>query len=155
MIDVIRGLAYRALETKRGDGFLPIRINKRILRRVHRMIGSPLAPRDAEEGRGEREAARPPEPAPAREPAPVMVYAEGDRNIRERMKIEDTLRARNINYRLFDVSGDTSTKNFVIQAAKCEEDDLPVVFVAGEVVGTYNELVQWDVSGQLNRAVFG
>lgn len=151
MLEMIRGLAYRALETKRGDSFLPIRINKRIIRRVHRMIGSPLAPRDLQE----RPEAQPASPAPAREPAPVMVYAEGDRNIRERLKIEDILKARNINYRLFDVSGDLSTKNFVIQAAKCEEDDLPVVFVAGEVVGTYNELVQHDVSGQLTRAVFG
>jgi hypothetical protein len=147
MLDDLRSLALRALETKRGDSFLLIRVQKRILRRVHRLLGSPLAP--------STDATPPAPPPPAREPAPVMVYVEGDRNIRERLKIEDTLRARNISYRLLDVSGDPSTKTFVVQAAKCEEDDLPVVFVGGDVVGPYNELVQWDVTGRLVQQVFG
>ena len=144
---MIRSLLNRALETKRGDSIALIRIQKQIARGVHEMLGRPLAPKVEE-----------PPPPPAtekREPAPVMVYMEKDRNLRERTKIEDTLRARNISYKLLDVSQDPSTKSFVVQAAQCEEDDLPVVFVGGDVVGCFNELVQWDVSGRLTRAVFG
>lgn len=145
---MIRSLLNRALETKRGDSIALIRIQKSIARGVHEMLGRPLAPK------AEVNEQAPP-PAQAREPSPVMVYMEKDRNLRERAKIEDTLRARNISYKLLDVSQDPTTKAFVVQAAQCEEDDLPVVFVGGDVVGCFNELVQWDVSGRLMRAVFG
>src|SRR6187431_531764 len=83
MLEALRNLAHRALETKRGDSFLLIRLEKRFLRRVHRMLGSPLAPRE----RTEQRDAAPSQASARREPAPVMVYAEGDRNIRERLKI--------------------------------------------------------------------
>ena len=145
---MIRSLLHRALETTRGDSFMLIRVQKRIARGVHEMLGSPLAPKKEAQETAEA-------PQPQREPAPVMVYMEKDRNLRERTKIEDTLRARNISYRVLDVSQDPSTKSFVVQAANCKEDDLPVVFVGGDVVGCFNELVQWDVSGRLTRAVFG
>src|SRR5688572_3828217 len=151
MLEDIRTLLHRALETKRGDQFALIRVPKRLVRGVNRALGSPLA-RPAVE----RQSSAPTvDTAPTHEPAPVMVYMEKDRNIRERVKIEEALCARNITYRLLDVSEDPSTKAFVVQAAQCEEDDLPVVFVGGEVVGCYNDLVQWDVSGRLTRAVFG
>ena len=147
MFAPIRTLLYRAMTTKRGDGIALFRINKQIARGVHDLFGAPFAPVSTEAQTRRVETSS--------EPAPVMVYMEKDRNVRERIKIEDTLRARNINYRLLDVSEDAATKSFVVQAAQCEEDDLPVVFVGGAVVGCYNELVQWDVSGQLARAVFG
>src|SRR5262245_43827750 len=116
---MLKSLLNRALETKRGDSFALIRMQKRIARRVHEMLGSPLAPKpEKTEAEGATQ-------APQREPAPVMVYMEKDRNLRERTKIEDTLRARNISYKLLDVSQDPSTKSFVVQAAQCEEDDLP------------------------------
>lgn len=147
MLETARDLLHRVLYSDFGDSFLLIRLEKRILRSVNEMLGRPLAPRA-----GDTPAAPPPV---AREPAPVMVYFERDRNVRELTRVQDTLRARNISYKLLDVSGDPSTKSFVVQTAQCEEDDLPVVFVAGTVVGCYNELVQWDVSGRLTRDVFG
>lgn len=148
---MLRSLLHRALETKRGDSFAAIRVPKAIFRGVNDLLGDPLSEHAAKP----KEEATPAAPAVKRDPAPVMVYREGDRNIRERIKIEDALKARNIDYKLLDVSGDPTTKAFVVQAAGCEEDDLPVVFVGGAVVGTFHELVQWDVSGRLMREVFG
>ncbi len=90
-----------------------------------------------------------------REPAPVVVYFEKDRNQRLIDRVREVLSAKDIKFQELDVSGDAATKAFVVREAKCEEDDLPVVFVAGCVVGGFNELVEWDVSGKLRTAVFG
>lgn len=90
-----------------------------------------------------------------REPAPVVVYFEKDRNQRLIERVREVLSAKAIVFQALDVSGDAATKAFVMREAKCEEDDLPVVFVAGTVIGGFNELVEWDVSGRLKKAVFG
>lgn len=94
-------------------------------------------------------------PAPVREPAPVMVYLEKDRNQRLIERVRELLNSKQIPFRELDVSGDAATLAFVVREAKCEDDDLPIVFVGGAVVGGFNELVDWDVSGRLKTAVFG
>jgi glutaredoxin len=96
-----------------------------------------------------------PRPAPVREPAPVMVYLEKDRNQRLIERVRELLTSKQIPFRELDVSGDAATLAFVVREAKCEDDDLPIVFVGGTVVGGFNELVDWDVSGKLKTAVFG
>jgi hypothetical protein len=90
-----------------------------------------------------------------REPAPVIVYFEKDRNARMLSRIEEALSAKKIAYTLLDVSGDEATMQFITRTAKCEEDDLPIVFVASTPIGGYDALVAWDVSGELVKAVFG
>ncbi|HEX2875411.1 MAG TPA: hypothetical protein VHP33_29370 [Polyangiaceae bacterium] len=90
-----------------------------------------------------------------REPAPVMVYFEKDRNQRLIERVRELLEAKQIPFRALDVSGDAATLAFIVREAKCEDDDLPIVFVGGTVVGGFNELVDWDVSGRLKTAVFG
>jgi hypothetical protein len=90
-----------------------------------------------------------------REPAPVMVYFEKDRNQRLIERVRELLEAKQIPFRALDVSGDAATLAFIVREAKCEDDDLPIVFVGGQVVGGFNELVDWDVSGRLKTAVFG
>ena len=90
-----------------------------------------------------------------REPTPVMVYFEKDRNQRLIERVRELLEAKQIPFRALDVSGDAATRAFVVREAKCEDDDLPIVFVGGTVVGGFNELVDWDVSGKLKTAVFG
>ncbi len=90
-----------------------------------------------------------------REPAPVVVYFEKDRNQRLIERVRELLTAKQIQFQALDVSGDAATLAFIMREARCEEDDLPVVFVAGTVVGGFNELVDWDVSGRLKTAVFG
>jgi hypothetical protein len=109
------------------------------------------------------QATRPPSPpvsaaaAPRkkREPAPVIMYFEKDRNQRLIERTRELLNAKQIPFQALDVSGDAATIAFIVREAKCEDDDLPIVFVAGTPVGGYNELVDWDVSGKLKSAVFG
>lgn len=90
-----------------------------------------------------------------REPAPVIVYFEKDRNQRLIERVRELLESKQIPFRALDVSGDAVTLAFIVREAKCEDDDLPIVFVGGTVVGGFNELVDWDVSGRLKTAVFG
>ena len=90
-----------------------------------------------------------------REPAPVIVYFEKDRNQRLIERVRELLESKQIPFRALDVSGDAATLAFIVREAKCEDDDLPIVFVGGTVVGGFNELVDWDVSGRLKTAVFG
>ena len=94
-------------------------------------------------------------PAPRREPAPVVVYFEKDRNQRLIDRVRELLESKQIPFRTLDVSGDAATLAFIVREAKCEDDDLPIVFVGGTPVGGFNELVDWDVSGKLKTAVFG
>jgi hypothetical protein len=84
-----------------------------------------------------------------------MVYFEKDRNQRLIERVSELLTAKQIPFRALDVSGDAATLAFIVREARCEADDLPIVFVAGSVVGGFNELVDWDVSGRLKAAVFG
>jgi hypothetical protein len=90
-----------------------------------------------------------------REPVPVVVYFEKDRNQRLIERVRELLEAKAIPFRALDVSGDAATLAFIVREAECEEDDLPIVFVGAEVVGGFNDLVDWDVSGKLKTAVFG
>ncbi len=90
-----------------------------------------------------------------RAPAPVVMYFEKDRNQRLIERVRELLNAKQIPFTALDVSGDAATVAFVMREAACEDDDLPIVFVAGAPVGGFNELVEWDVSGKLKRAVFG
>ena len=90
-----------------------------------------------------------------REPAPVVVYFERDRNQRLIERVRELLTAKQIPFQALDVTGDAATIAFIIREAQCEDDDLPIAFVAGTAIGGYNELVDWDVSGKLKSAVFG
>lgn len=90
-----------------------------------------------------------------REPAPVVVYFEKDRNQRLIERVRELLTAKQIPFQALDVTGDAATIAFVMREAQCEDDDLPIAFVAGAPIGGYNELVDWDVSGKLKTAVFG
>jgi hypothetical protein len=165
LVDALRDSLYRAITTPRGDSLLPIRIQKDLARRLNMTLGSPLCSR--EEAAKRREAARrleqlrrggasaTPKAAAPREAAPVMVYFEKDRNVRELGRVEELLGAKAIPFTRLDVRGDEATLDFVMREAKCKEDELPVVFVAGTAIGGYTALVAADVSGDLERRVFG
>ena len=166
MFERVRDALYRAMTTPRGDSLLPVRVPKDLARRLNVTLGSPLAPRDelaaragarqrlaelrAGENRASTEAGR----APV-EPAPVLVYFEKDRNVRELTRIEELLGAKGFAWKRLDVAGDEATIEFVTQRAGCERDDLPVVFVADAVVGGYDALVRADVAGDLETLVRG
>jgi len=163
MLDLVRTSLHRILTTPVGDGLLPVRLPKDLARRVNMALGKPLC--SAEElgrRRAGRErlaklradAAAGVAPAPVvRDPAPVTIYFEKDRNDRLFGRIKEALEARSIAYTALEV--DAATKNFVMREARCKEDELPIVFVATTPVGGYNDLIEWDVSGKLATAVFG
>ena len=158
----LRAALFRALESPRGDSIAPVRIPKDLARRLNATLGSPLARREelarrvdaAARLRRLRGAAPTASRAPG-EPAPVLVYFEAGRNVRELLRIEELLGAKGFAYKRLDVGGDESTLEFVTRRAGCERDDLPVVFVADHAVGAYAALVRSDVSGELGRLVTG
>ena len=161
MLDPIRTGLHKVITSQTGDGFLPIRVPRLVARRVNMFFGSPLcsseelAKRRAAEKRLHELRQSAPVVAIKRDPAPVTVYFEKDRNQRMLDRIEEALSAKNIAFTKLDVSGDEATMDFVMRTAKCEKDELPVVFVASTPVGGYDQLVAWDVSGELAKAVFG
>jgi hypothetical protein len=173
MLDAVKDALYRAITSPKGDALAPIRLPKDLARRLNATLGSPLAPmkelarrkdalgrlaalRDARNGNGVVAHVPAAETSQAKpDAAPVMVYFEKDRGVRELSRIEEALGAKGIPYKLLDVTGDESTLDFVMREAGCERDELPVVFVAGEAIGNFPALVKADVSGELQRAVYG
>ncbi len=166
MLDRVRTSLHRALTTPAGDGFLPVRVPKDLARRLNTLLGDPICSKEELERRRagaakleelKRNGGRSTSPAPAAAAvqAPVMVYFEKDRNARMLGRIQEMLDAKQIKYTLLDIAGDATTRDFVMREARCKEDDLPVVFIASAPVGGYNELVDWDVSGKLAKALAG
>lgn len=166
MLDFVRISLHRAITSTSGDALLPIPLPRDVARRVNALLGEPLCS-EGELARRRTAAARLEQlkkaapgasglPKSSERPlaAPVVVYFEGDRNARLLGRIQETLDARNMPFSLMDVAGDQATMAFVLREARCKEDDLPVVFVAGTAVGGWNELVDWDVSGKLAKAVY-
>jgi glutaredoxin/antitoxin component of MazEF toxin-antitoxin module len=162
MFERVRDTLLRAITSPRGDSLAAVRIPKDLARRLNATLGQPLATRD-EITRRARARARLAElrgssvagAATKTEAAPVLVYFEKDRNVRELTRIEELLGARSIAWKRLDLAGDEATTEFVTRMAKCERDDLPVVFVGDRAVGGYTTLVEADVSGELARLVGG
>jgi hypothetical protein len=167
MFDLVRTSLHRVITTPVGDRFLPLRLPKDLARRFNAMVGEPICSADElarrRAGRARLEELKDPNrakavakanAAPAVQ-APVMVYFQKDRNARMLGRIQEALDAKKIAYTLLDITGDDVTTNYVLREAKCKDDDLPVVFVGGTPVGGYNELVDWDVSGRLAKALAG
>ncbi len=166
MIDLVRTSLHRAITTRTGDRFLPVRFPKGVARRVNTIFGEPLCSKQELErrraGRAKLEElkknggrSKSPASAPAAAQAPVLVYFEKDRNARTLGRVKEMLDAKAIKYTLLDIATDETTRDFVLREAKVKADDLPIVFVAERPVGGYNELVDWDVSGRLTKALVG
>jgi len=160
MLDGLRATLHRMIETPRGDGVAVVRVPKILARNLNDLLGNPLC--SAEEMARRRAAAArlanlttAEKPAARREPTPVIVYYEKDRNQRLVDRVRELLDARGIAYRMLDVAGDERTMAFIVREAQCEEDDLPIVYVGAAALGGYEKLVESDVSGALRQAVFG
>ncbi len=85
--------------------------------------------------------------------APVLLYFERDRNQRELDRTRELLASHGYTVKELDVANDEATLDFVCRTARCDRDHLPIVFVGPTPVGPYPELVKWDVSGALDRAI--
>jgi hypothetical protein len=163
MLGRVREALLQAITTPRGDSLAAVRVPKDIARRLNSALGEPLATR---EELAKREAARarlaelrkgdgPHGAATAAGPAPVFVYCEKDRNVRELTRIEELLAAKGYEWKRLDVSTDEAMLDFILRTAECERDDLPVVFVADRCIGAFGALVKAEVSGELARWVRG
>jgi hypothetical protein len=168
MLDTLRTTLHRALVTPFGDSLTPLRLTKDLARRLNVTLGQPIcSAEDLETRRRARKRLEELGRAPRRAggsthaektatasalAAPVKVYFEGDRNVRELTRIRELLDSRAIVYELLDVAGDEPTIVFVTREAKCEKDELPVVFIGASAIGGYNELANADLSGALTRA---
>jgi hypothetical protein len=164
MLDALRTTLHRVLVTPVGDALPPVRVTKDLARRLNVTFGQPICSADELEKRRRAQArldeiaklpkseriaaAKAATPAPA---APVKVYFEGDRNARELTRIRELLDSRAVVYELLDVAGDEPTIVFVTREAKCEQDELPVVFLGATAIGGFNELANADLSGALSR----
>jgi len=95
--------------------------------------------------------AKPAVPAPPAQ-APVFVYFDG-RDHRTKAKIEELLNGQKIAFKVLDVTDDEAEKSWVTTTAHMNE--LPIVVVAGTPIGGLGELTQLNLSGELQRRVFG
>ena len=155
-IDRLRAEAHRAIDHMPGalgDA----------ARRANAALGRPLA--DAEEladrrafEAGTTKAAAPAAAAPpaapprAREPAPVVVY-HMDKTRRDAAKLVEVLEGAGIPYKVMNIQEDAAAQSAVRRDSKGFR--LPVVFIAGEVIGGRTEVINLSASGELARKVFG
>ena len=146
----LRSLAHQQLEAREADGPLVRRLRD-VVSTVNDLLGKPIRP-DAEVDASAIGGGPVIVTPIVREQAPVIVYFDG-KDQRTRVKIEELLNAREIKFRILDVTNDEAERSWVITAAKSEE--FPIVVIAGTPVGGFHELVQLDVTGGLKKRVFG
>lgn len=149
LLDKVRTAVSDVLASQAGNQYRPIRLVREVLGTANDLAGRPFC--SAEE-LAERRAAAGRAQGGDREAAPVMVYFDG-KDHRTKKKIEALLKGRDIRYTVLDVSDDEATRSWAVTAAK--QDELPLVFIAGEPVGGLHELTQLDVNGELTKQVFG
>ena len=158
----LRALVYEKLMEADGRKMHPV---ARHLRNAASIVNELLPDGIRMDARGAADAA-PPEPRPAAAAghgggataaarpaqAPVFVYFDG-RDHRTKTKIEELLTGQKIAFKVLDVTDDEAEKSWVTTAAHTNE--LPIVVIAGTPIGGLGELTQLNLSGELQRRVFG
>jgi glutaredoxin len=130
-----------------------------LARKANEALGRPLADQDEIADRRAFESAAqgrtPPaksEPKVQREAAPVLVY-HMDKTRRDAARVTEILDGAGIPYKVMNLEGDAAAQAAVRRDSKGFR--LPVVFVAGEVIGGRTELTNLVSSGELRKKVFG
>jgi glutaredoxin len=132
-----------------------------LAKRANEALGRPLADeaeladRRAFESRSTEApaaTAKPAAAAEAREPAPVIVY-HMDKTRRDALKLTELLDGAGIPYKVSNIQEDAAAQMAVRRDSKGYR--LPVVFIAGEVVGGRAELTNLQTTGELKKKVFG
>jgi glutaredoxin len=150
--DRLRTTVFSLLESPRADHIRAVRLVREVLGTANDLAGRPFcSPEDLERRRARQAEAGETVPT-KREPAPVMLYFDG-KDHRTKKKMEDLLRAREVPYKVLDVTDDEATRSWATTAAHSEE--FPLLFIAGEPVGSLHELTHLDVNGTLKKRVFG
>ena len=152
LLDQVRARAHAALEK------VPGRVGDK-LRGLNDAMGKPLADageladRQAFEARGAAPvAAKPAAATPEVEAAPVLVYCM-DKTRRDATRLTEMLDDAKIPYKVLNITEDPAAQMAVRRDSKGFR--LPLVFVAGEVIGGKIELLHALNSGQLKKKVFG
>ncbi|HET7500068.1 MAG TPA: glutaredoxin domain-containing protein [Kofleriaceae bacterium] len=134
-----------------------------LARKTNEVLGRPLADeaeladRRAFEARTAGPVAGAPAAAPAaasgqREAAPVIVY-HMDKTRRDAVRLTEILDGAGIPYKVMNLEGDPAAQAAVRRDSKGFR--LPLVFIAGEVIGGRAELTNLATSGALKKKVFG
>ena len=151
-LDRLRADAHRAIDKLPGKA-------GEIARKANEAFGRPLA--DASELADRRafdaraQVASAPAPtavSTSREAAPVIVY-HMDKTRRDATKLTEVLDGAGIPYRVMNIQEDPAAQMAVRRDSKGFR--LPVVFIAGEVIGGRSELTNLAASGALKKKVFG
>jgi glutaredoxin-related protein len=150
--DRLRARAHAALER------IPGRAGER-LRSLNDSLGRPLADADELEDRrafashtGSAPVAKAAPAATSADVAPVIVY-HMDKTRRDATKLTDMLDAEKIPYQVSNIQEDPAAQAAVRRDSKGFR--LPVVFIAGEVIGGRAELSNLISTGELKKKVFG
>jgi glutaredoxin-related protein len=148
-LDQLRADAHRAIDRmpgKAGD----------LARKANAALGRPLADVAELADRRAFEARTTAAPAPAtgasREAAPVVVY-HMDKTRRDATRLTEVLDGAGIPYKVMNIQDDPAAQSAVRRDSKGFR--LPVVFIAGEVIGGRAELTNLVASGELKKKVFG
>jgi glutaredoxin-related protein len=130
-----------------------------LARKANEVLGRPLADEAELADRrafDERTAAPVVAPAPVRpqvhEAAPVVVY-HMDKTRRDATKLTEILDGVGIPYKVMNIQEDPAAQMAVRRDSKGHR--MPLVFIAGEVVGGRSELTNLATSGELRKKVFG
>jgi glutaredoxin len=135
-----------------------------LARKANEVLGRPLAD-EAEladrrafddaaraQGRGEGAAKPAAKPEEQREAAPVVVY-HMDKTRRDAARLTEVLDGEGIPYKVMNIQEDPAAQMAVRRDSKGFR--LPVVFIAGEVIGGRSELITLTGTGELRKKVFG
>jgi len=151
-LDSLRAGAHRALDKLPGKA-------GELARKANAALGRPLA--DAAELADRRafeartaaiQPGTPTKPQIQREAAPVIVY-HMDKTRRDAAKLTEILEGAGIPYKVMNIQEDPAAQMAVRRDSKGFR--MPVVFIAGEVVGGRSELTNLAASGALKKRVFG
>jgi glutaredoxin-related protein len=150
-LDSLRAGAHRALDKLPGKA-------GELARKANTALGRPLADeaeladRRAFEGTAAIQPGTPTKPQIQREAAPVVVY-HMDKTRRDAVKLTEILEGAGIPYKVMNIQEDPAAQMAVRRDSKGFR--LPLVFIAGEVVGGRSELTNLAASGALKKKVFG
>jgi glutaredoxin len=150
-LDALRASGQRAIDKLPGKA-------GELARKANAALGRPLADeteladRRAFEARAAAPSADAIKRGAHREAAPVVVY-HMDKTRRDAAKLSDILDGAGIPYRVMNLEEDPAAQMAVRRDSKGGR--LPLVFIAGEVVGGRSELITLATSGELKKKVFG
>ena len=132
-----------------------------LARKANEVLGRPLADEaELADRRAFEERTAAPVAAPAaaqarpqvHEAAPVVVY-HMDKTRRDATKLTEILDGVGIPYKVMNIQEDPAAQMAVRRDSKGHR--LPLVFIAGEVIGGRSELTNLATSGELRKKVFG